>query len=307
MKNKYLFSVTVPGSTANLGPGFDSVGLAINRYLKLNVYESDKWRFVPLSENLDDIPQGKTNFIYKIASSVAEQFYRLLPACEVEVNSELPLARGLGSSAAAIVAGIELADQLLDLQMHPKEKVHLASQFEGHPDNVAASYYGGLVIGTHHHKETDVIFGIYPEFDIVAVIPEYELKTSSARDLLPSELSYCNAVKASSISNVLIAALLQERWDIAGKMMQNDLFHHPYRDKVIPEFNEVVSLSSNFNMYGIALSGAGPSIMCFVPQGIGSELQQELAAIFKSHSIQLLNVEKRGVVVELNSSLLTKT
>ncbi|WP_096436426.1 homoserine kinase [Alteribacter populi] len=298
MNNNQLFSITVPGSSANLGPGFDSIGLAINRYLTIRVSKSDDWKFIPQSANLDNLPSGKTNLIYQTAASIAEDFNRSLSPCEVLVTSEIPLARGFGSSAAAIVAGIELADKLLNLKLSITEKVQRASRYEGHPDNVAASIHGGLVIGTHLSHETEVVNGIYPEVDIVAVIPDYELKTSSSRNLLPSQLPYKEAVQASSISNVLVAALMQNNWDLAGKMMQKDLFHHPYREHAIPELKKAASIASELNVHGFSLSGAGPTIMCFAPQGTGADLQYQLKTRFQSHIVQQLKIDKKGVVSE---------
>ncbi|MGV3489045.1 MAG: homoserine kinase [Tuberibacillus sp.] len=135
------FKIKVPGSTANLGPGFDSIGLALNRYLELECAPSDQWSFRYHSPGYESLPTDKSNFIYKIYQKTAEQYglYEPLPACRVDLVTDIPLERGLGSSAAAVVAGIELADQLLSLRLTKEEKAILASRFEGHPDNAGAS------------------------------------------------------------------------------------------------------------------------------------------------------------------------
>ncbi|SDZ67923.1 homoserine kinase [Evansella caseinilytica] len=298
MSPQPLFTITVPGSTANLGPGFDSIGLAVDRYLTLHVEKSDEWLFTMQSANLDGLPTGKDNLIYQVAAAVAEEAGHFpLPSCHVTVSSDIPLSRGMGSSAAAIVAGIELADQLLELKMTLKEKSRRASLWESHPDNVTASLYGGLVIGSHRDDDTDIIFGGYPDFDIIAVIPDYELKTKASRTLLPEQLSFADAVTASSVSNVLVAALLQKNWATAGKMMSKDLFHQNYRMPVIPELQKAGEILSELDVYGAALSGAGPIVLFFAPEGKGEKVKQKLAPHFQEQDVQLLKVDRNGVKV----------
>src|SRR5690554_6411272 len=138
------FMIKVPATTANIGAGFDSIGIALNLYLTLKVKLSDKLEFVHLSEHLNDLPTDESNFIYQIAKKTADRYQvDVLPPCRIEVTSDIPFARGLGSSATAIVAGIELANQLLQLNLTADEKVLLATEIEGHPDNVAPAVLGG--------------------------------------------------------------------------------------------------------------------------------------------------------------------
>ncbi|MBB5174180.1 homoserine kinase [Texcoconibacillus texcoconensis] len=296
--NEDMFMIQVPGSTANLGPGFDSVGLAIDRYLTLTVKPSHEWAFTSQSKELEGIPTGKDNLMYQVAAKVAEEYGALLPTCHVDVTSSIPMSRGLGSSAAAIVAGIELADHLLDLRMEKDEKARWASLHETHPDNVSASVYGGLVIGHHDSEATDVILGGAPSLDIIAVIPDYELKTDLSRTLLPDNLTHGEAVRASSVSNVLVASLLQGKWEIAGKMMEQDLFHQSYRMEAVPELKTAKSVRSMLNVYGMALSGAGPIVLFFAPEGEGSNVKHQLSAYYPDHDIQQLSVDCAGAKVE---------
>ncbi|WP_231631476.1 hypothetical protein [Halolactibacillus sp. JCM 19043] len=124
--------IKVPATTANLGAGFDSIGVALDLYLFIKVSASDEWAFVSHSKHLHDIPKGKDNYIYKIAKQVADRYDKgALPACHVELFSDIPLARGLGSSATAIACGIELANLLLDLHLSDHDKVQIATEIEG--------------------------------------------------------------------------------------------------------------------------------------------------------------------------------
>lgn len=298
MKFDQAFQIKVPASTANLGPGFDSVGLAVNRYLTLQVEPSQEWEFVLQSEEIADTPTGKDNFIYQIAEKVARTFSYELPPCKVYVHSNIPLARGLGSSAAAIIAAIELVNELCNLQLTNQQKLDLACEFEGHPDNVGASLYGGLVIGSHRgSKDTDLVHVNDLSFDLVVVIPPYELKTKDARSVLPTELSYPEAVKASSISNVMVAALLTKNLALMGKMMELDLFHQQYRAKLIPEFSHIHQVAKNAGAFGVAISGAGPTVICFTECGRGKQLRDELSSAFEGYQVEEVSIEKNGSVL----------
>ena len=293
-----MLKITVPGSTANLGPGFDSVGLALGKYLTLEVKKADERIFLPMTDHVKDIPTNDQNLIAKVAIKVAENYNQTLPACEVKVWSDIPMARGIGSSAAAIIAGIELSNQLCDLQLTDEEKLRIASLEEGHPDNVGASLYGGLVVGLHQEDKTELVCVKEVNVDAVVVIPKYEVFTSDARNVLPQELAYKTAVEASAISNMLIAGLLTNDWHLVGNMMSKDLFHQPYRGKLIPEIQAVQEKVEALGAYGSALSGAGPTVICFIERGKGSELAEKLAHDFKNCDVECLDIDLVGCRVE---------
>ena len=294
MRDDEMLKIVVPASTANLGPGFDSIGLAVARYLTLEVTLSDEWSFMPCSSEVASIPRGTDNLIFQVADMVAKRYDKTLPACAVDVYSEIPLARGLGSSAAAIVAGIELANALADLSLTMEEKARIASSFEGHPDNVCASLYGGLVIGSHRREETNAVHINDIELDLVVVIPDYQLKTKASRSVLPDYFSRTDAVAASSVANVLVAALLTKNWDLAGKMMDEDLFHQPYRKALIPELNTVHAFAKEYGAFGVALSGAGPTVICFTEPGKGEGLREELTCRLRNYTVDMLSVDRNG-------------
>jgi homoserine kinase len=294
MREGEMLKIVVPASTANLGPGFDSIGLAVSRYLTLEVTLSDDWCFVPRSGEVADIPTGTENLIFQVADKLAKEYEREMPCCLVNVYSDIPLARGLGSSAAAIIAGIELANELMNLSLPIEEKARFASCFEGHPDNVGASLYGGLVIGSHRKEETNIVHINDFELDLVVIIPDYELKTTAARDVLPNYFALMDAVEASSVSNVLVAALLTKNWHLAGKMMDCDLFHQPYRKAIIPELQTVQAVAKEYGAFGVALSGAGPTVICFAESGKGSELHKKLSYHFRDYLVEFLSVERNG-------------
>lgn len=306
MSEEAVLIIDVPASTANLGPGFDSVGLALNLYLSLEVEKSDKWQIEMLSEELEVFPKDETNFIVSTATQIAEKYGKSLSPCSIKMKSDIPLARGLGSSAAAIVAAIELADHIAELNLSKEEKMKIASVMEGHPDNAGAALYGGLVVGTQIGEEVDFLTYKTQAFDIVMVVPKEELLTKASRGVLPSELAYGSAVRASSVSNVLVAALLQGNLKLAGKMMSKDLFHQPYRKSLVPELEQVEDLALQYGAFGVALSGAGPSVICFVEKGLGQEVIGCMEPYLPHVSFYSLHVDTEGSRVQKKVKRLEK-
>ncbi|WKB35189.1 homoserine kinase [Terrilactibacillus sp. S3-3] len=284
MKTPCSFQIRVPASTSNLGPGFDSIGLAMNRYLELNVSQADSWQFRYLDQP-DFHPELEENLIYTTAKSIADARHMTLPAFSVD-ESDIPLARGLGSSGSAIIAGIEMADTILKLGLPIEEKSRLACMIEGHPDNVTASLYGGLAISYQSGASVETVRFPAPAFDFVTLIPNFELKTKEARGVLPVTLPFAKAIEGSSICNVLIAALLQGNGAMAGRMMEKDLFHQPYRAALIPDLQAIASIGRGAGAYGTFLSGAGPTVMCLSPKDKQKRGNQgTAAAIFSGLSM----------------------
>jgi homoserine kinase len=296
------FSIKIPASTANLGPGFDSVGLALSLYLTLDVEQSVHWEFASPSPCLEGLPTDESHFIYRIAKQISDRYKRALPSCKVKMVSDIPLARGLGSSATAIVAGIELADTLGDLRLSMQEKLLIATELEGHPDNVGASLYGGLVIGSNAQNEVQLLSFKSLLFEVVAFIPENKLLTTESRQVLPEQLPFNVAVEASSIANLLVAALISGDWEIAGRMMEKDLFHQPYRKKLIPYYEQISDVAKENGAFGVALSGAGPTLLAFVEKGSGQNLLAVAKRMFTDLEIMLLSIDRHGSIVRKKSN-----
>jgi homoserine kinase len=288
------FVIKVPASTANLGPGFDSMGLAVDLYLTLEVEKSVKWEIQSASDELMDFPTDENHFILQIAFKTAAKYGIELDPCKIKVDSDIPLARGLGSSAAAIVAGIELADTVGRIGLTQQEKLLIATEIEGHPDNVGASLFGGLVIGSYQQNEVDMLSLSNITFEMVAVIPDEILLTKDSRGVLPSAFSREAAIQASSTANLLVAALLTQNWEMAGKMMEQDLFHQPYRKPLINFYQEIEDIAKSNGAFGVALSGAGPTVLCFTEKGRGKQLALGLQSAFATMSAKLLNIDYCG-------------
>ena len=285
--------ITVPATSANVGPGFDSVGIAVSKYLTIDVLEAQEnwWIEHDLGE---EIPSDEENLLLQTALQVASD----LPPHRLKMTSEVPLARGLGSSSSVIVAGIELANQLGNLCLSDEDKLEIATKIEGHPDNVAPAIFGNLVVASYVDQETNHLVLPFPECALVAFVPNYELKTSDSRNVLPSEWSYKEAVAASSIANVAIAALAKGDLRVAGKAIEGDRFHERYRQQLVAEFPQVKELAHQHKAYATYLSGAGPTIMTLLPVEHAEAFAEDLESKALNGQVFSLKIDTTGVKVE---------
>lgn len=297
MSESEMLQIKVPASTANLGPGFDSIGMSLSLYLIVEASPAEKWEVIPLSDELKAFPSDESNFIIATAIQVAKRYNKELPPCRVTVSSEIPLARGLGSSASAIVAAIELADSLGGLHLTQEEKFTIATNMEGHPDNVGASIFGGLVVGCQLGNEADIEVIHSVDLELLAVVPNEELLTKSARDVLPKTLPFAEAVAVGAVSNLLVAALLTGNNKLAGKMMALDKYHQPYRKKLVPHLDIIEQEAPKFGAYGVALSGAGPTVLCFIQKGQTETVATGLKKLLPDMNFLPVQMDKNGVEV----------
>ena len=289
--------ITVPATSANVGPGFDSVGIAVTRYLTIDVLEAQEnwWIEHDLGE---EIPSNEENLLLQTALQVASD----LPPQRLKMTSEVPLARGLGSSSSVIVAGIELANQLGKLSLSDEDKLEIATKIEGHPDNVAPAIFGNLVVASYVDQQTNHLVLPFPECALVAFVPNYELKTSDSRNVLPSEWTYKEAVAASSIANVAIAALAKGDLRVAGKTIEADRFHERYRQQLVAEFPQVKEVAHQHDAYATYLSGAGPTIMTLLPVEHAEAFAKDLKSKGLNGQVFSLNIDTTGVKVENSES-----
>lgn len=289
--------ITVPATSANVGPGFDSVGIAVSKYLTIDVLEAQEnwWIEHDLGE---EIPSDEENLLLQTALQVAAD----LPPHRLKMTSEVPLARGLGSSSSVIVAGIELANQLGKLALSDEDKLEIATKIEGHPDNVAPAIFGNLVVASYVDQQTNHLVLPFPECALVAFVPNYELKTSDSRNVLPSEWTYKEAVAASSIANVAIAALAKGDLRVAGKAIEADRFHERYRQQLVAEFPQVKEVAHQHEAYATYLSGAGPTIMTLLPVEHAETFAKDLESKGLNGLVFSLKIDTTGVKVEASES-----
>lgn len=257
-----MIKIKIPATSANLGAGYDSLGLALDFYNQVNMEESDTIDITSL-DGLN-IPTDKTNLIYKSASDLFKVCGKKLCGLKLEQTNNIPMARGLGSSSACIVAGLVGANTLLNNPLTIDDLVDIAAQIEGHPDNTAPALLGGIVTAVFDGKKVHwVKQEVFTKLKFVALIPDFELKTEKARACIPKEISHKDAVYNLSRAALFSASLLTGKFENLRTAV-HDRLHQPYRMELIPRCREVFDIAYNHGAYGVYISGAGPAVMAIV-------------------------------------------
>lgn len=283
--------IRVPASSANLGPGFDSIGIAVSLYLHLKALgPSDHWQ---IDHQLGNLPHDQHNMIIQTALKLAPN----LSPLHLQMTSDIPVTHGLGSSSSAIVAGIELANYYAKLHLSDEQKVETASHIEGHPDNVAPAILGGLVVGTNVGNHFDAMAAPLPPYDLVAYIPAYNLATQKAREALPHTLDYHQATHASAVANTLVAALFSRNYQMVGELIEADEFHEQYRAQLVPELKQIRHLSHQQGALATYLSGAGPTVMTLTNHDQTTKLIQALRKAGLNDRVEILHPDQDGVTI----------
>jgi homoserine kinase len=245
--------VRVPASSANLGPGYDSMAAAVSMYLDLEVEEVGEFSLDPGGL---DVPTGRENLIVR-----AFETLHSADGIAFRLRSEIPLARGLGSSAAAIVAGLFAADHLFELALSKEEMLDRATELEGHPDNVAAAIYGGFVICAEGERGPTAARFDPPEgLEGIAVIPPDEVSTERAREAIPAEIPLSDAVANVSAAALLVLGLRSADLDLVSRGLA-DRIHQPRRRDLFPRSMEIVDAAAELGALGATISGAGPTVL----------------------------------------------
>lgn len=302
--------IIVPASTSNLGASFDACGLALALYLKVEVEESEnEFEVIATGEGAGLVPRDESNLIVRVARSVAESRDKPIGGARLYVDNQIPLARGLGSSSAAIVAGISVYETLAGEQLSEEEFFSYALGFEEHGDNLAPSLLGGLVVacivdknGGAHSLVT--VKRAWPEeIKIILVIPEFEMETARMRAALPQSLPLADAVFNIQRAALLQAAISEKRFDLLGEALR-DRLHQPYRAPLAPGLKETLQLNEEAGrmagLLGVALSGAGSTVAAFITEN-GDEITARLRAPMEAAGLRArtleVAVDNRGRVI----------
>jgi homoserine kinase len=281
--------IRVPASSANLGPGFDALGMALEIYLECRVRRSPSLRITARGRDADCISTSEDNLIWQTALAVAAGVGGALDPIELEIDNDIPIGKGLGSSAAALTAGVVIADQLLGLHWKPLRILDEAARIEGHPDNVAACVLGSIVASAIDSGGVAraVRLELPERYGVAVVVPDFDLPTVQAREVLPDNYSRADTVFNVQRSALLIAALTAgATWAFPAAL--EDRLHQPYRAPLVPGLDEITRLRAP-GLLGCALSGAGPSILVFYQRGYESvcDLVRQIFAA-KGHDSQVL-------------------
>jgi homoserine kinase len=298
------FQIRVPGSVANLGPGFDTLAVAVQLYLTLNV------RVIgaagPLPGELEfrftgSQPAGENN-IARAFHFLAVRYLASHPSLFVEVHSDIPVKAGLGSSAAATVAGMRLFEALAG-ELPQQELLAAATQLEGHPDNVAAALLGGLAICCQTEEgNVTALSRPWPEsLEMLVLTPEFPLATERARAILPAQVAWSDAVGNLQRVALLLAAIESREFQHLREAFR-DRLHQPYRQALVPGLQHLTELQHP-SLLGVCLSGAGPSVVAFVER----EASEVAALLSKAYTVTGLPFTIRHLLAHPTESQVAKS
>ena len=256
--------VSVPATSANIGSGFDALGLAVTLYNTVTFEESDHLDISAADGTR--IPRGETNLVYRSAKGLFDKVGKTMPPLKLVQTNAIPMARGLGSSSACIIAGLLGANRMLGDVLNTQELLTLATSIEGHPDNVAPAMLGGFVTSVYDEGQVySVKKNIDEQLAFAAFVPDFRLLTSKARAALPDMVSHKDAVYNLSRAALATAAFCDGDYSLLG-VATKDSLHQKYRLPLIDGGDEMFELAQDLGALAVYISGAGPTIMAVVPR-----------------------------------------
>lgn len=254
-------TVRVPATSANLGPGFDCMGVALGVYSSVSLKRS---KATSIHVRGEDAPRNKTNLVYRGATAFYKRAGESVPSLELRCSNRIPLSRGLGSSAAAIVGGFTAANALEGSPLSNEEVFSACAEMEGHPDNVAPAIFGGFqLVAQEKGSFVRATFKAKRGLKALLFVPTEELVTEKARGVLPTKVSLQDAIYNVSRASLLVHALAQGQWDLLQAATQDRLHQH-YRAALVPGLDDFFSRAIDAGAHGVFLSGSGPTVLALV-------------------------------------------
>ncbi len=295
-------SVMVPATTANIGPGFDCLGAALSLYnqFRFTLAPGEPGSLKITGSGLGQVSLGTDNLLYRAFKHLFDYLGKPCPAIALEVVVNVPLARGLGSSATAIVGGLVGANELAGQPLSQSEVMELAIALEGHPDNVVPALLGGCRLAASNHEGTWEICEIpwHGEIIPVVAIPDFELSTATARQVLPTHYSRADAIFNAAHLGLLLQALAAGNADWLRAALQ-DKIHQPYRKSLIQGYDAVEVAAIAAGAYGLVISGAGPTLLALSPTGqaaaVAGAMEQAWLALGVHPQVKVLALDTQGI------------
>lgn len=305
-------TIRVPATSANLGPGFDSLGLALDLWNETVMTLAIEYSVQVTGEGRERLSAGENNMIIRSAQQLAERVGKRLPPFHVDSMNRIPLSSGLGSSAAAKLTGLLGANVLLGKPLSKDEVLELATELEGHPDNVAAALLGGLVVSTveqgkvlahkvHVEGNSAPLGTLESPFHVTVVLPDFHIPTRLARAALPEQIAMKDAVHNISRAMLVVEAFRSADLDLLGKAM-SDTLHQPHRLRLIPGAQAAMDAAKGAGASAVALSGAGPSLIAFSAdrdQAVGEAMARAFEQAGLQARIFQLRMSNHGAEVHI--------
>ena len=285
-----MVKVIVPATSANVGAGFDALGLALSMHNTVTLEESDRIDILASDGTL--IPTGTGNLVYRSAKAVFDQLGQPLKGIRIRQENPIPMARGLGSSSACIVAGILGANALLGSPLTQRQMLTLATSIEGHPDNVAPAMLGGFVTSVYDEGQ---VYTVKKDIDealaFAAFVPDFPLLTAKARAALPQMVSHKDAVYNLSRAALATAAFCDGDYELLG-VATKDALHQSYRLPLIPGGDELFDFALDLGALAVYISGAGPTIMAVVRRSDKNFFERAAAALPRHETLKAFTVHR---------------
>ena len=302
-------SVRVPATSANLGPGFDCFGLALPVYNTITIEElvdpNEDIQINVFSDEFDitkfHIPTDNTNIVYRAVELLFSYIGQTPQSMRINIYSDIPLARGFGSSASVIIGGLMATNELLGSPADDKTLISIATEIEGHPDNVAPALLGGFVLSSQESDGSVTTRKLnWPdEWKITMCTPDFELPTMISRSVLPEKVSLKDAAYNARRTAMMVNAIMNKDEELFRLSMQ-DRLHQPYRMKLVPGLEEIINnLKHQENVLGTALSGAGPAIIVVTNDANTDNVKDIIQNTWNEFSV---NVKMKTVSIEKNGA-----
>ncbi|MCI1931585.1 MAG: homoserine kinase [Clostridia bacterium] len=291
--------IIVPATSANMGSGFDSIGIAFQKYNHLWFVEMESGAEILVNRKHDlKIPVDKTNLIYKTMANFFKMVGKPMPGVRLIQEDYIPHTRGLGSSAACIVAGLMAANDLSGCHYSREKLAQIAAKIEGHPDNSNPAILGGMVVGALDDKEMRHVKIDIPEYLSFAImVPDFPLETSKSRGILPYTVLRKDAIFNSSRAALLVASMITGNIDNL-KMAMDDRLHQPYRMSLVPGMTDIFEAADKFGAKGSYLSGAGPTLVSVITDDMADEfaikMNTYLSSIPNEWHLEILKPDLEG-------------
>jgi len=296
-----MYYAKVPATSANLGPGFDSMGLAVNLYNHFKAESSSVLKFNLEGPYTKNISTNKSNSFWKSACALWKHIGFEPKPMNITIESHVPPTRGLGSSSTAVVGGLLIANAVAGYKLSRFDLLKLATSIEGHPDNVCPALYGGITL-TVMTENTVVprVLARTPKFRTVVVIPDFLVETEKSRKTLPSLISRHDVVFNSSRVGLLVDCFINEDYELLSIATQ-DKIHQNQRASLIPGMSDALEQAVKTGAYGAVLSGSGPTLLAFCAPGIEQIVAESMTDALLKNSLTstslILDVDSQGAVV----------
>lgn len=283
-----MIRVKVPATTANMGPGYDVLGMALSQYSTFQCQEDDK-----ISLSIKGLESEKlvnqdheANLVVRSMNHLFKYVDKYPKGYKLEIINDIPLARGMGSSASAIVGGLLVANYLVGANLDQDEILKLATQIEGHPDNVVPALMGNIVLSTKAPDDQVIYHSIKPFDDLTCVlfIPDYEVSTSMSRAVLPQSISMADAVHTSGHLSLMLAGFMTGNKDLIGQTMV-DRLHEPYRKSLIKNFDDFKASALEVGAFAFSLSGSGSTIIAYCDHDSAPHVKRAFKEVSQKYSI----------------------